>query len=124
MAFAEVAVTLANYAPSLLVSKTILSNLIFAGGSAERIHLSSSFFFGSFMTTMGAWIRYKCYKTLGKLFTFEMTIGKDHALITSGPYSVVRHPAYTGTLAAFIGLVPLYGAKVSDSPSPRLVIGI
>lgn len=34
---------------------------------------------------------------------------QEHALITSGPYSKVRHPIYTGLLLAFAGNVLIVG---------------
>lgn len=36
-----------------------------------------------------------CYRTLGKFFTYELTIRSTHKLIKSGPYAYVRHPSYT-----------------------------
>lgn len=33
----------------------------------------------------------------------RVTVKKDHALVTTGPYRLVRHPIYTGILAAFLG---------------------
>lgn len=37
-----------------------------------------------------------------------MSIKKDHDLITTGPYALVRHPIYTGLLVALLGsAVPL-----------------
>lgn len=56
----------------------------------------------------GATLRKLCYDTLGKYFTFQQAIMKDHKLITTGPYAVVRHPAYTGFLAANTGLLLLH----------------
>lgn len=112
-AFVEIAVILANHAPSLPLSKTILSSLIFANGSAERIHPSPLFFVGSFLTALGGWIRFKCYRALGSLFTYEMTIRKDHTLVTSGPYAIVRHPGYAGILVTVVGMLLLHGAKGS-----------
>jgi protein-S-isoprenylcysteine O-methyltransferase Ste14 len=35
------------------------------------------------------------YRHLGRFFRKETSIQKDHELIVSGPYSVVRHPSYT-----------------------------
>jgi protein-S-isoprenylcysteine O-methyltransferase Ste14 len=40
---------------------------------------------------------------LGRNWSRSVTIKKDHELITSGPYGVVRHPIYTGILAGFFG---------------------
>ena len=41
---------------------------------------------------------------MGRMFTFEMSIRNNHKLISDGPYAWVRHPAYTGLFAIFIGL--------------------
>lgn len=38
------------------------------------------------------------------LFTFEVSIREDHGLITSGPYSIVRHPSYTGMAVMYAGM--------------------
>lgn len=44
-----------------------------------------------------------CYRTLGKYFTFELALKDGHKLITHGPYSFVRHPAYLGMLMVVTG---------------------
>jgi protein-S-isoprenylcysteine O-methyltransferase Ste14 len=51
----------------------------------------------------GAALRMWCYGTLGKLFTYEVSIQPNHELITSGPYALVRHPSYTGATLMVIG---------------------
>ena len=40
---------------------------------------------------------------LGGNWSGSVTIKKDHELIRSGPYALVRHPIYTGLLLALIG---------------------
>ena len=40
---------------------------------------------------------------LGSNWSRSVTIKEGHELIASGPYSVVRHPIYTGILAGFLG---------------------
>lgn len=40
---------------------------------------------------------------LGKNWSGFVTLKKDHELVTSGPYRLVRHPIYTGLLLALIG---------------------
>ena len=62
---------------------------------------------------MGAAIRVQCFREMGKHFTFSVTLLKDHKLITSGPYSYVRHPSYTGGLLNATGLVIWYTAQGS-----------
>ena len=51
---------------------------------------------GLIIMVLGTWIRLMTYRYLGRFFRFETSIQKDHELIVSGPYSVVRHPSYTG----------------------------
>ncbi|KAF8074146.1 hypothetical protein FPV67DRAFT_790762 [Lyophyllum atratum] len=45
---------------------------------------------------LGGHIRIAAQRTLGKYFTWEISLKKDHKLCTIGPYSVVRHPGYLG----------------------------
>jgi protein-S-isoprenylcysteine O-methyltransferase Ste14 len=35
------------------------------------------------------------HRTLGKHWSMMLTLGEEHRLITSGPYSRIRHPMYT-----------------------------
>lgn len=52
----------------------------------------------------GTFIRLRSYEALGSLFTFDLCIKPEHRLVTSGPYSFVRHPAYLGSLCLMAGL--------------------
>ena len=58
---------------------------------------------------MRAW----CYRELGKYFTFEMSIMKDHQLVTTGPYRIVRHPSYTGGIMLIPCVFLLHATKGS-----------
>ncbi|KAL4255250.1 Protein-S-isoprenylcysteine O-methyltransferase [Pleurotus pulmonarius] len=49
-------------------------------------------------------IRLWCFATLGDHFDFQVNIKKTHRLITSGPYSFVRHPSYTSGYGVFIAV--------------------
>jgi protein-S-isoprenylcysteine O-methyltransferase Ste14 len=55
--------------------------------------------------TAGALIRLWCHRTLGRFFTFELGVKSDHALVTSGPYAIVRHPSYTGSVLISAGTI-------------------
>ena len=51
----------------------------------------------------GLGLRWWAIVTLGRFFTVDVTIEKDHELVERGPFRVVRHPSYTGVLLAFVG---------------------
>ncbi|KAJ7923243.1 hypothetical protein B0H13DRAFT_1477462, partial [Mycena leptocephala] len=51
---------------------------------------------GTALIANGAILRLFCYRALGQYFTFKTAIARNHKLVTTGPYSIVRHPAYTG----------------------------
>lgn len=57
------------------------------------------------MVCIGSMMRVICYQRLGRYFTFELSLRKDHELITDGLYSIVRHPSYTGSLTFLSGLL-------------------
>ncbi|KAH6914447.1 hypothetical protein BKA70DRAFT_1182670 [Coprinopsis sp. MPI-PUGE-AT-0042] len=85
-------------------SEQLLQYLQFSGGNLDALTLSPGFLFGVLIASIGALGRLSCYRALGKYFTFEMSIKKDHGLIKTGPYSVVRHPSYTAMALNCLGM--------------------
>lgn len=49
-------------------------------------------------------LRLMVVDNLGKYFTVDVTIRKDHQLKTNGFYKLVRHPSYAFSLLTFAGL--------------------
>jgi protein-S-isoprenylcysteine O-methyltransferase Ste14 len=121
----ESAVILARAYPSLTVSKIILESLLFEGsGSGIRITAASSL--GIILAVLGASLRAWCYQTLGKHFTFVLTMKKDQTLVTTGPYSVIRHPSYTGLAMVVIAIALLHatdGSWMRESGMLRTPLG-
>ncbi|KAE9404192.1 hypothetical protein BT96DRAFT_916968 [Gymnopus androsaceus JB14] len=77
--------------------------------SSHEFHAPATthiFLVGFFITVSGAYVRWSPYRALGPLFTFEVSIRDQHKLITTGPYSIVRHPGYTGAVCVFTGILP------------------
>ncbi|KAJ3717974.1 hypothetical protein EV361DRAFT_932085 [Lentinula raphanica] len=72
--------------------------------SEPHIRMSPMFTIGIIAVVLGSYIRLDCFKTLGRLFTFDLTVQPEHKLITSRFYAYVRHPAYTGSMLLVAGL--------------------
>ncbi|MEY2511781.1 MAG: hypothetical protein QOE26_2544 [Verrucomicrobiota bacterium] len=58
---------------------------------------------GLVLFAAGLIFRWWAIVTLGRFFTVDVTIEKDHELVERGPFRLVRHPSYTGVLLAFVG---------------------
>lgn len=86
-------------------AKKVLAYLVRSGYDPSRVRITTIGFIGWAMFCAGSMIRVACHRALGPQFTWELTVKKDHRLITHGPYAVVRHPAYTAIFLAVFGLV-------------------
>ena len=61
------------------------------------------FWVAAFITAAGLGFTVWARVHIGRNWSGSVTIKHGHELITTGPYSIVRHPIYTGLLVAFIG---------------------
>ncbi len=64
-----------------------------------------TFWGGAAVTLAGLLFAVWAREHLGANWSRSVTIKRNHELITTGPYAVVRHPIYTGILAGFLGSV-------------------
>ncbi|HTV83849.1 MAG TPA: isoprenylcysteine carboxylmethyltransferase family protein [Dyella sp.] len=64
---------------------------------------------GFFLTVVG--LGFACWArvTLGRNWSGVVQMKQDHELVVRGPYSLVRHPIYTGLLLALLGTVLAVG---------------
>jgi protein-S-isoprenylcysteine O-methyltransferase len=51
----------------------------------------------------GLILRWWAIVTLGRFFTVDVVVEKDHEVVQRGPFRWVRHPSYSGVLLAFVG---------------------
>jgi protein-S-isoprenylcysteine O-methyltransferase Ste14 len=65
---------------------------------------------GFYVTVAG--LAFTCWARviLGRNWSGVVQLKQDHELIVRGPYSMVRHPIYTGLLLAFLGSAMAVGA--------------
>jgi protein-S-isoprenylcysteine O-methyltransferase Ste14 len=60
---------------------------------------------------------------LGRNWSGKVTIKEQHELIQSGPYSIVRHPIYSGFLLAIFGTALVQGHLRSLLALPMAALG-
>jgi protein-S-isoprenylcysteine O-methyltransferase len=80
---------------------------VFVAQNFPAASLSHGWIFASAGVTLvvaGLILRWWAIIILGRFFSVDVTIEKDHQLVERGPFRVVRHPSYTGVLLAFVGL--------------------
>jgi len=108
---AEVAVLVAARYPSAFSSE-VLSRLVLSG-QLPTMQINRYFLAGSVLAIVGSLGRLWCFRTLGRHFTYELSLRKDHKLVTTGPYAIVRHPSYLTWALSVLGLSFVIGGPGS-----------
>ncbi|TFY61039.1 hypothetical protein EVG20_g7209 [Dentipellis fragilis] len=104
----EALLIVASNAPGSAISQRILAILEHKRGGSKNIQITSPFLTGTALTVAGAVLRLLCYRIMGKMFTFQLALRDEHKLVTDGPYSIVRHPSYTGVILGSIGITLIH----------------
>ncbi|KAI0691829.1 hypothetical protein BC835DRAFT_1278802 [Cytidiella melzeri] len=112
-ALGESALILANALPSSTSLHSIVAYLVREGYTASTIRATPVTIIGWTFLCIGPLIRKACYRELGRFFTWELAIQDDQHIVTTGPYSIVRHPAYTGNLFMAAGTLMCHFGKGS-----------
>ncbi|KAF9063393.1 hypothetical protein BDP27DRAFT_1299666 [Rhodocollybia butyracea] len=110
---AEIAIILARNRLFWKHSREVLQNLVPSGDYRRIGEMNPWFLTGAGLIIAGSVLRWVCFRTLGRMFTFDVAVQKDHRLITSGPYSIMRHPSYFGLLLIVAGLFIWQGGPAS-----------
>jgi protein-S-isoprenylcysteine O-methyltransferase Ste14 len=75
---------------------------------------------GSAICIYGLWFTLWARRTLAGNWSSDVTFKRDHELIRTGPYRIVRHPIYTGLLVMCLGTAIVIG-ELRVVPSLLLV---
>ncbi|KAH7913636.1 hypothetical protein BJ138DRAFT_1145690 [Hygrophoropsis aurantiaca] len=108
---AEGAIALSKLFPSS-TSSQILSVLL-RNEKLPAFTLDRYVIAGTALTMLGSITRIWAIRTLGRHFTYELSIKKDHKLVTDGPYSFARHPSYVAATLATTGVAILHASPGS-----------
>lgn len=65
---------------------------------------------GIALIVSGLLFRLWAIRTLGRFFTGTVQTSSEHQLVTTGPYTLVRHPSYLGAFVAILGISVLFQA--------------
>ena len=87
---------------------TIIISIIISSNIGERtsfpmLKWSLTGYAGIALLVGGMIFRFIAIASLGRFFTVDVAIRKDHVLKKDGLYKYIRHPAYTGSLLSFLG---------------------
>ena len=58
----------------------------------------------------GVAFRWHAIRILGRFFSPVVTVQQEHRVVDRGPYRLIRHPSYSGTLLTMLG----YGLALGD----------
>lgn len=96
---------------SVLAFYLVFSQYFRTGWLARR-YLPASDLGGSFgliLTLLGIAFAIWARLQLGGNWSASVTVKQGHTLIRRGPYTIVRHPIYTGILLAMVGVAIIIG---------------
>jgi len=78
---------------------------------------------GLALALAGAAVRLHAISHLQENFSYVVAVTDKHRLVTTGPYRLVRHPAYGGLILFFVG-APLILCDVWSLLGVQIVVGI
>ncbi len=90
-----------------LIHLTVLFSLIISfnlGFNEITLLPIISSYIGILFIVGGIFLREYSIVTLGKYFSFKISVVKDQKIITKGPYHFIRHPSYSGGILAILGI--------------------
>ncbi len=61
---------------------------------------------------------------LGRLWSSSVTKKADHHVVDTGPYAIVRHPIYTGIIAAVLATAVLKGSPAAIAGALLMTFGL
>ncbi|KAH7928001.1 hypothetical protein BV22DRAFT_1126904 [Leucogyrophana mollusca] len=108
---AEAAIILSMTFPSEL-STRVMSSLVLTDAPPD-FSLNLCFIVGVTLAIAGSIGRLWCFRVLGRHFTYELSLRKEHKLITSGPYAYLRHPSYSTGIVAVLGITLIHASPGS-----------
>jgi len=117
---------LLHHVPLIAGSVLLASPHVFGSAIEGRFHAQTLAWFlvGLALVVLGLSFSVAARIRLGRNWSGTVTLKKDHELIQSGPYALVRHPIYTGALLALAGTIVAIDRWRALVALPLLIAGI
>lgn len=77
---------------------------------------------GVLLFAAGVALQWLALRELGSFYTSRLGIQEGHRMVTSGPYSLVRHPGYLSSLATVAGMALSMGSLLTIGATVLSVI--
>ena len=79
---------------------------------------------GILMMLLGLGLRIWSMRVLGEYYTRTLRVAEKQSIVTQGPYRVIRHAGYLGTICVWIGFALAVGNWIATIVSVILLIGV
>jgi protein-S-isoprenylcysteine O-methyltransferase len=99
---------------AVILGSIIAGNLVALSNVGPRLVPGVPWWWsGAGLFAAGTALRWWSIVHLGRLFSVDVAIARDHRVVETGPYRFVRHPSYTGLLLQCAGLGVVLGTALS-----------
>ncbi len=92
--------------PVVLSTITLIGLIlgVFQIGTLEYINEYNSIrYIGLTVYLIFSWVQIWAFKTLGENYSQDILIKKEHQLVTTGPFRIIRHPQYMSQILLDLG---------------------
>jgi protein-S-isoprenylcysteine O-methyltransferase Ste14 len=92
--------------PVILSTITLIGLIfgVFQLGTLEYItEYNSIRYIGLAVYLIFSWVQIWAFKTLGENYSQDILIKKNHQLVTTGPFKIIRHPQYMSQILLDLG---------------------
>lgn len=79
---------------------------------------------GLLIMVLGLGLRFWSMRVLGKYYTRRLRVAEKQAIVRQGPYRIIRHPGYLGTICVWIGFAVAVGNWIATIILALLLFGV
>jgi protein-S-isoprenylcysteine O-methyltransferase Ste14 len=79
---------------------------------------------GLLIMGLGLGLRFWSMQVLGEYYTRTLRVTETQAIVSQGPYRVIRHPGYLGTICVWLGFALAVGNWVATLIATILLFGV